>query len=294
MSSDDRRAQLAARRLLRLADQATPRTRQQIERALNELRLSVPLDHLERVIQSGDYFSMTTLLSQMPKRMAAVVKTLRGLFLKAAAEETLKLRAYGVGLQFNVFDPFMIESARLESARMVRSITDESRRAIQHVMARSFREGIRPRNAAKMIRSVIGLTERQSAQVTQYHLKLVASGKPAFVAQQSSAQLADKLLRQRAVMIARTETIAAATSGQLTAWRAAQQRGLLPTEARKVWLTTPDDRMCKACRRMHGQSVLLYSEFVSPYGPVYGPPLHPQCRCALALGEVDLKRRSAA
>lgn len=294
MARDDRKAQLAARRLLKLADEAEPRTRQQVLRALQELQRSVDITHLERVIASGDYFAMHDLVSSLPSRMAGVLTTLRRLSVRAAREEALKLKTYGVQFGFQMNDPAMIEAARQGAGRLITGVTAETRRAVRAVITRSFQEGIQPRDAAKMVRSIVGLTERQAQTVTQYRARLVAEGHTPQEALQRARMLSERLIRQRAQTIARTETIAAATRGQLTTWRSAANRGLLPNDAHKVWLTTPDDRLCRFCRSMNGQSAPLHAMFVSRFGPVDAPPLHPQCRCAIALrASVNSQRRAA-
>lgn len=292
--ANDRKAQLAARRLLKLADDAEPRTRQQIERALVGLQQSVDIRQLERVIASGDYFAMQDLVSNMPARFLSAVTTLRRLFVRAAREEALKLQTYGIRLQFQAVDPFMVDAARQGAGRLVTQITAETRRAIRSIITRSFQDGIAPRDAAQMIRRVIGLTERQAQSVYQYQSHLIDDGYSPSQAARMSQRFSDRLLSQRARTIARTETISAATRGQLASWRAAETRGLLPNDVRKVWITTPDDRLCRYCRVMHGESVLMHSKFPTRFGPVDGPPLHPLCRCALALKSDAMPQRRAA
>ena len=132
-----------------------------------------------------------------------------------------------------------------------------------------------------MIRPLIGLTSRQAAAV----LKL-RTAKGVLAADRYAAQL----LKHRALTIARTETIRASVDGQLAIWREAQRQGLLPMNARKRWIVTPDDRLCPQCAPLKGVEVPLNSPFP---GGVDGPPLHPNCRCAVSV-VTGTQARSAA
>jgi len=95
----------------------------------------------------------------------------------------------------------------------------------------------------------------------------------------------------RSEMIARTETARAFTTGHIEAWRST---GVV---SRKVWLASPD--ACPFCLEMNGTVVELDENFFDQgdeqsvdwkdqelvmdhdYSDVNGPPLHPNCRCAL-------------
>lgn len=79
-------------------------------------------------------------------------------------------------------------------------------------------------------------------------------------------------------------TIRAANLGQQLLWRQAATQGLLLAErVRRSWIVTPDDKLCPLCRPLHEQTVPLDQPFMTARGPVMTPPLHPRCRCALAL-----------
>lgn len=281
---------MAALRILRLADQSEPRVRQQVERALRQLQQMVNVTALEQILKSRDYFSMSQLASQLPSRMLPALSTLRRLYTKAASEEVAKLRRSGIRMNLQMTDPYMIEAARRNAATLLANVSTETQKAVRSIIARSFEEGLRPRDAAKMIRSVVGLTDRQARSVFEYRSRLIADGYTDVQATAAAEKMADRLLTYRAKTIARTETIAAATAGQLASWRAAQQRGLISTSARKVWITTADDRLCRHCLAMDGQEALLYSTFESGSGPLDAPPLHPNCRCAIGIRLRSLRK----
>lgn len=82
----------------------------------------------------------------------------------------------------------------------------------------------------------------------------------------------------RADKIARTETMRAVNAGQSEAWEAALDEGYLDEGAMKVWIVTPDDRLCPECEAMDGETVPVDEEFDGG-----DPPRHPNCRCVLSL-----------
>ena len=83
-----------------------------------------------------------------------------------------------------------------------------------------------------------------------------------------------KVSDNRAKMIARTESLRAQNVGKLQAY---QQSGL---EGTKVYVAALDSRTSDLCKRLDGQEVGLYANFVDPKGEWEGlnPPAHPNCR----------------
>lgn len=100
----------------------------------------------------------------------------------------------------------------------------------------------------------------------------------------------DKVTRQQATVIARTETIWAWNEGAVQGYI---QSGVV---TRKEWVTAHDDRTCEFCPEMDGKVVSVETEFFNKGDEMIGsaggtlhfdyegighPPLHPQCRCAI-------------
>lgn len=81
----------------------------------------------------------------------------------------------------------------------------------------------------------------------------------------------------RADLIADTETMDAANSGQREAWDQAVDEGLLTGDEQRVWITTDDDALCDDCDSMDGETADMDGEYSNGAGD--GPPLHPLCRC---------------
>ena len=183
---------------------------------------------------------------------------------------------------FNRTDPVSAAWARAQAAKLVVEVASETKEAIRQIIAVGFEQGFAPRQAARQIRELVGLTRGQSRAVGNLRTRLAAGGKLSSVQIDArAARYADKLHRYRALNIARTETIRSASRGQEQLWDQAKESGLLGADAKRKWIVTRDDRLCPFCEAMQGQVVGLGEQFVSDdLGAVDGPPLHASCRCA--------------
>ena len=83
----------------------------------------------------------------------------------------------------------------------------------------------------------------------------------------------------RAELISRTEIMDAANSGLAESWSAAQEAGLLPENATKVWIAASG--ACDECEELDGEEVTLDEDFSSGDDM---PPAHPACRCSAGIG----------
>jgi hypothetical protein len=79
--------------------------------------------------------------------------------------------------------------------------------------------------------------------------------------------------------------IAARNEGLLSSWRDLRDEGQVGLGARKRWIAGGVNT-CDFCVKMDGADVPLDQPFMGPYGPVMRPPIHPMCRCTLALVSV--------
>ena len=144
-----------------------------------------------------------------------------------------------------------------------------------------------PAQAAEHVRALTGLTPRQVGQVERFREGLILRGGQGDRLVARVERKASQLLRQRAALIARTESITAAAAGQQAFWEAAEREGLLDSgRARKMWVLTPDDRLCVLCRAIPGlnpDGVGLHEPFQTPIGPIMHPAAHPACRCAVVV-----------
>jgi len=177
------------------------------------------------------------------------------------------------------------QAAASHAAELVTRISSATRQAIRTLIVRGISQGIPPRELAGEIRQLIGLTSPQQAAARAYKASLRRMGhSPQRVEALMETYVARKL-RERALMIARTETMSALNQGKMLAARDAVDDGRLE-QPEKTWVATPGlSTCCDACRKMDGKTIALDKMFSTPLGKVQAPPLHPHCRCTIAVTE---------
>jgi hypothetical protein len=219
----------------------------------------------------------------------------------AVAERTVGL----VG-RFDVTNPEAVRWAQTRAATLVTAVSRETRAAIAQVIARGVLQGVPPIETARALRAVIGLTPRQASAVEAFRASLLRlRGRPEGRAVETAlqrvsnrgltldrvralvARYAERLLGQRAWLIARTETMAALNEGQRQLWGQAREEldGM-----ERIWLITDDDRLCELCEPLDDARAPIDGSY--PEGGGDGPPRHPNCRCTEAL--VATRGRAAA
>lgn len=196
-----------------------------------------------------------------------------------------------VAFAFDVTNPEAVAWVNQNAGLLIREITEETRLAVRAIIKRSFEDGIPPREAAKLVRSVVGLTERQAQAVANLRARLVAKGVNKSRVTARTSAYADKLLRNRALTIARTETMRASNEGQQQLWRQARQGGYLSPSVKREWIATDDERTCPICGPLDGVVVGLEEPFKLG---LQAPPAHPRCRCTIGLAAVAVRKVKAA
>lgn len=166
---------------------------------------------------------------------------------------------------------------------MVNPLVNGGRDAIQDIVHRQFTQGLDPRSMAGEIRGYIGLYPRLANALTNYKQGLAAKGMPIENQQKYAIAYEDRLLDYRSMMIARTETNFMLNRGQLEVWRQANDAGLIPNAAVKVWQA--DGSPCEDCSAMDGEEVGLAEAWVTPDGDVVDVPteIHPNCNCIMTI-----------
>ena len=220
---------------------------------------------------TGDWQAVPTALMAIGVPLGEVAATV-------AQREAVKI---GVRLGAEATDAYAVRWAEANAARLVTEITKDTEAVIRGLTTWATREGVSGETLARMLRQHIGLTERLSTAVRNYEAGLLADGATPIQALAAADQYAARLRTYRAEMIARTETLAAANAGRLDSYRLAQANGVLGPDATKVWLASPG--CCALCDDVNGETAPLDEDFSC--GET-APPLHPQCRCAVAVDDV--------
>jgi len=278
----------ALQRLLAAARRLEPTLRKQVETAILALQAGIAPERLERILRTRDTWGVYDLAGSLPTQLRgslAVVEAALAAGLQAGEAQL------GVILRLNALDPYAALAARTLTASLVTGVTGETRSAIRTIIGRAFSQGIPVREAAVLIRPLIGVTARQGTAVLKQYQVDIADGMSRTTATQRAKKRAARMVRDRATLIARTEIIRAETLGQQAAWKAARAKGLISARSEQVWIVTEDDRLCPLCAELDGETAPLDGTFEDG---VSGPPLHPNCRCTIALRPVGGQQRRAA
>lgn len=199
--------------------------------------------------------------------------------------------------RFDRTNPSAVLWVEQHAAELVTEVTDQTRRAIRKIITRAFVEGIPPREAAVMLRKVVGLHSRDEEAIDNLKQRILdnpggkvfAGKKPIRVPENGMtnkklrdtlSSYADRLNNRRALLIARTETIRGSNEGQNQLWNQAVASGQLSRTAKRVWIVTPDERLCPICEGLDGKIAPLNGSFDGRFS---GPPAHPACRCTTGL-----------
>lgn len=174
--------------------------------------------------------------------------------------------------------------AETRVGELITDVTEATRSTIRRFVEGMFEEGYSARRAATRIRDTIGLTKQGLARLEKWETKQVARGITGEALDASLSRFSRKLIRERALTIARTEGIRAVSEGQSSIWEKAVEGGILPQDQEQFWIVTEDSRTCPICLPMDGQTVKVGESFSAGDGStVYAPPAHVQCRCARGL-----------
>ena len=273
--------------LIALADKMEPRMRNSFLRAVDEMKGNIDMGLLAQAIGNNDRLLAYTSVfeKKWPSVLASTAKVPVETYGLAGGIASKGLGRIGIQTSFNLKSPEAINWARTNSSSLITNISSETRKGVQSVIGSAFDLGIPPKDAAKVIRDMVGLTEKQSIAASRYRDKISNQDRPADQVERMAARYESKLLRYRGETIARTEIIASAHQGQKEAWQQAVDEGLLDSsETNREWITTDDDRLCPICEPMNGQIVGLDEAFLDGDGEdVEEPPVHPNCRCTVGI-----------
>lgn len=279
--------------VIAVADKLEPSMRRAFLQAVDRLRARVHIGRLLDQLASGRSFSAAT-MAEFAVLEADLEPALDVVFRAFQLSGTVTAKKFleqtGVAMRFDLTNPQAVEVARNTAAQFVSRVSGETRAAIRGLVTTSIEDGIEPLHLSKLIRPMIGLTRGGTQAVLNYRRSLIEMGLNQAMVIKRTREYAAKLVRERALTIARTELMFAINDGQSAAWRQAVEKGLLDPASEEEWLVTPDDRLCLRCRRMRGARATIGGL----YPPGVRQPLHPRCRCTKVLRVPGSRRRTAA
>jgi SPP1 gp7 family putative phage head morphogenesis protein len=190
--------------------------------------------------------------------------------------------------KFDLTDPRAIGWAQVRSGLTIKQVNEYSRQAVSKIIQDGLRSKLTMEQVQANIQKVVGLDSRQATALARFYESSIQDGvlkglsyEEAVVrAEKQSDKYRDRLWKQRAERIARTELAEAANQGRYAAWQDANSQGLIPKGSKKRWLTRPDERMCEICGALDGVVIPLDEVFST--GKLM-PTAHPNCRCTALL-----------
>jgi SPP1 gp7 family putative phage head morphogenesis protein len=202
---------------------------------------------------------------------------------KYAGQTTFDNAGINTNLLFDAIDQRAVDYAFQQSAQLVTNITDELRQTIQTTIAEATNGGLTVAQTASRIRTNLPLTTRDANAVNSFrdkqYDKFVRAGVNPVKAQEKAdakaEKYSDKLTRQRAKTIARTEIVRAANEGRYAGWQEGVKGGYVDAQSLKEWIAEPD--ACPDCAPLDSEIVKWDETFSNGESM---PPYHPNCRCS--------------
>jgi hypothetical protein len=266
-----------------LADKASPDIVKAFLQTVLSVKSGVPVAKIEKLLKT---YNVERVLQSFNWEEIAnteftpeVRKSLRDVFEAAGSSNTLPVRGT---LDFDIVNPRVFDFIKNEVGNLITNVNLETVNAVRESIKLGFQNGKGPRVIAEEIKEYIGLNTRQAGSFLKYKYGLEGQGmNPNRIAKLTESYY-KKLVKERALLIARTETINAAAAGYREQLIQASEQGLLDASKWEVmWLVTPDDRLCPLCQAMSGKRREINGVYQD--GPGAGkncPTLHPRCRCA--------------
>ena len=192
-------------------------------------------------------------------------------------------------------DVFVKAWIKAHGGELITQLSEASQQAVAAIILRGQSERILPRDMAKQIRPLIGLTEVQAQANANYREKVyrtyIENGMTNFTAaakaDKAALRYAGKQHRERAETIVHTELAFAYNRGaHIGVQQAISDR--LMGRCEMVWTTAGTNRVCSRCLALKDTVVGHTDE-----SGVTLLPLHPRCRCAIMYNEVKDKPLTA-
>lgn len=260
-----------------------------VELILTDLQKEINISDIEQAIYRGDPAYIIDSIDwedRFDNRLAKQTESVANSIMAITGTEAWK--RLEIPYTFDIRNPYAERYIAEHGAEMVTQVSDETKLAIRSVVLEGMQTGFPPRDMAQRIRPLIGLTDANAKAVLRYWMSLNEDS-PDLSQQRRDGMALDyagRRLKDRALNIARTETISAANQGTLNAWQVARDNGFILPESQKEWIAAmASERTCRYCRELDGKKVGLDEKFHSPLlgKDVNGPTLHPSCRCSISL-----------
>ncbi len=152
-----------------------PKLASTIQAGLEAMGDAVPLQALIEALEARDIGKVLALLSldTAQAAFAGVAPAVQnGVYAAGALTAGNIARIAGVQFAFDRLNPRLITWLQTYSLGLIREINDSSREAIRSVLVSGITAGDNPKETARQIKQIVGLTERQAKAVQNYRKEL--------------------------------------------------------------------------------------------------------------------------
>lgn len=245
---------------LEIADALEPEFRTAFLQMIEVIKKAVNPMELEAALSSD--LPIPAVIQLFERAVGRSLQLATGGSLQLVYDETVR-RSF-LDAAFNLRSELVLETTRNAAFRVVQNVARDAIGAIRAFLVAGYIAGVHPRNAAMMIRDVVGLLPQHAEAVGRFTQNLVSQGQPPELIEQLARNYEARLIAYRANNIARTESAAAAHNGRYVAWMEQAREGFLQRERTWVeWVVTDDDRLCPWCAPMDGKRVRMGDLFVA-------------------------------
>ena len=273
-----------------IARRLEPALRRRFLDAVQRASSRVDIEALANAIQANQLTQaeMATKLREWPETYGGLAIDLRAGFMAGAALAYDVIDGSAFKLRFDLINPHAVNYATQHMPKITQSYVAGAKEVIADITRQAVSGKYTVRDAAKLIKDYIGLTPQYATAVESYKASLMGDGISGERLDTKVARYTEKLLKSRALTIARTEIIQAEQAGQRALWDEAAKDGIFDRHtATRIWHVSQDERLCPLCAPMEGQEIPYGGLYESPElgsVDVFGEPLertnmHPNCRC---------------
>lgn len=276
------RRRLVIERIRKLLAKHDRAVQQAFEQAIKERRESINLRALAQAIESRDLGRAVEIAGITRADMFPFDQATRQAYYDGGRTVTEAAPAFAARVALDGNAPRAVAWAQEHVGGLITEIVNDQREAIRQIIATQVDVGRGPRQAAIAVRGQIGLTSQQAGFVANAQRQLadldsgyftrelrdrrfdslvrkaIASGKPLSQVDidRITGRYSERLLKHRAEVIARTESITALRAGRDEGLRQSIEAGAInPETVTRKWDATMDSRTRKDHQRADGLEV---------------------------------------
>lgn len=263
---------------------------------------AVGIAQLAAWIEAGDRMAIQAQFERLLTPALDVMRATSAAALLAGGQERIRhlAQAADIVISFDLTYEPTVQAARDLGGRLIREMGEETRAGVMQSLARSVREGINPRTAARRFRSSIGLTRRQEQAVTNFQrgletldrsildralrdkrfdgtLRRALETQQPLKPQQIERMVTryrQRSIKHRSELIARTESLRAVHVGSHQGMGQIIPHLGRGQELKRFWVYTHDGKTRDAHRRipsLNKEGVGLDDSYQTPLGPLRFP-----------------------